>query len=185
WPGDILGITGRSGLEIGDTLTEDHSIVYDAIPQFAPECFIRLKHTDTQHFKRFRKGLEQLLQEKVVQQFFPVNSESRVPVLGAVGPLQFDVVRFRLQSEYGADTAEERLPWCVTRWVDPAVEEEALTAKNLYGTAVARDDFGRLCILFESAWNLEYFTRHNQGIKLYSTPPTAANENPRPVLIDN
>lgn len=171
WPGDILGVTGRSGLEIGDTLTEENGILYDAIPRFAPECFIRLKNPDTRNAKRFNKGVEQLLQEKVVQQFFPVNSESRFPMLGAVGPLQFDVVRHRLRGEYGAESEEETLPWTVTRWVDPSVDEAPLISKNPYATAFARDDLDRLCILFESNWTLEHFQRQNPDIPLYSTPP--------------
>ncbi len=176
WPGDILGVTGRTGLEIGDTLTEENGIAYDAIPRFAPECFIRLKHTDTSQSKRFRTGLEQLLQEKVVQQFFHLNSESQVPVLGAVGPLQFDVVRFRLKGEYGADSVAEPLPWTVTRWVDPDLDEADLASRSSYASTLVRDDFGRLCILFESPWNLEYFARQNPGITLHSTPPIPAAE---------
>jgi peptide chain release factor 3 len=171
WPGDILGVTGRSGLEIGDTLTEDSGIAYDAIPRFAPECFIRLKHTDTQQFKRFHKGIDQLLEEKVVQRFFPLQETSRIPLLGAVGPLQFDVVRFRLKSEYGADSEAEPLAWTVTRWVDPAVDEAILIAKNAYATTLVRDDLGRLCMLFESPWTLDYLRRQNPDISLHSTPP--------------
>ena len=170
WPGDILGVTGRSTLEIGDTLTEENGIVYDAIPRFAPECFIRLKNLDSSQSKRFNKGMEQLLQEKVVQQFFPLNSESRMPMLGAVGPLQFDVVRHRLKGEYGADSEEESLPWTVTRWVDPSVDEAALTGRNAYGTTLVRDDADRLCILFDSPWTHDYFCRQNPEIRLHANP---------------
>jgi peptide chain release factor 3 len=175
WPGDILGVTGRSSLEIGDTLTEENGIVYDAIPRFAPECFIRLKNLDTSQFKRFNKGMEQLLQEKVVQQFFPLNSESRMPMLGAVGPLQFDVVRYRLKGEYGADSEEESLPWTVTRWVDPSVDEAALAGMNAYGTTLVRDDAGHLCILFDSSWTHDYFCRQNPEIRLHANPVVGAS----------
>jgi peptide chain release factor 3 len=171
WPGDILGITGRSNLEIGDTLAEKTGLVYDAIPPFAPECFIRLKNSDTRHAKRFRKGLDQLLQEKVVQQFFPLNSESQVPVLGAVGPLQFDVVQHRLRGEYGAETQAEPLPWSVTRWIDPSVDQEILAGLSAFSSTLVRDQAGRLCILFESPWNLEYFSGRHPDIPLHSTPP--------------
>lgn len=170
WPGDILGVTGKSNLEIGDTLTTEAGICYDAIPPFPPECFVRLKNTDTQNLKRFNKGVEQLLQEKVVQRFFPLNSESRFPVIGAVGPLQFDVVQFRLKSEYGADCIQEHLPWKVTRWLDPSAPESLLLNKSFHGSTLARDAADRLRILFESPWNLEYFTRHNPDIRLLTTP---------------
>lgn len=174
WPGDILGLTGQTGLEIGDTLTEDNGILYDAIPRFAPECFILLHSSDTQNYKRFRKGLQQLLQEKVIQQFFPVDSVSQIPLLGAVGPLQFDVVRHRLEGEYGAETRMETAPWTLTRWVDPADYEHPALAGYLSGSTLAKDDMDRLCILFGSNWNLQYFEREHPEVGLHTTPPRAA-----------
>jgi peptide chain release factor 3 len=171
WPGDILGITGRSGLGIGDTLTEAADIVYDPIPPFAPECFIHLHHTDTRTFKRFRRGLDQLLQEKVVQRFFPIHTESRVPMLGAVGPLQFDVVRFRLQYEYGVETRVETASWKVTRWVDPAAAEACIAGAAVHRAMLVRDSEERLCVLFESDWSCQYFMRQQPEIILHSTPP--------------
>ncbi|MFO8028131.1 MAG: peptide chain release factor 3 [Opitutales bacterium] len=172
WPGDILGLTGQTDLEIGDTLTEDPAIVYDAIPRFAPECFTYLHSTDTRQYKKFRKGLGQLLQEKVVQQFFPLNSVSQIPLLGAVGQLQFDVVRYRLEAEYGADSRMESAPWTVTRWVEGAEADHPVLSGYLAGAALARDDLERLCLLFESQWNLDYFTREHPEIQLRKTPPT-------------
>jgi peptide chain release factor 3 len=172
WPGDILGLTGQSDLEIGDTLTEDLDIAYDAIPRFAPECFIYLHGTDTRQFKKFRKGLQQLLQEKVVQQFFPLNSVSQVPLLGAVGRLQFDVVSYRLESEYGAITRMENAPWTLTRWIEGADEDHPALSGYLSGAALARDDQNRLCIFFETQWNLDYFSREHPEVKLRQTPPT-------------
>ena len=179
WPGDILGITGKSNLEIGDTLTEDLQIRYNAIPPFAPECFIRLKNVDTKSAKRFNKGVEQLLQEKVVQRFFPLNAESRFPVLGAVGPLQFEVVQFRLQSEYGAESEREDLPWTVARWLEPDKDWSGLIDKPPYGSAFARDAHDRLCILFESGWNLEYFARNHPEVRLLATPEPVPSRIPR------
>lgn len=171
WPGDILGITGRSNLEIGDTLSEGPGIRFQAIPRFAPECFVRLRNADTQNLKRFNKGVDQLLQEKVVQRFHDLHGDTRMPLLGAVGPLQFEVVQYRLKSEYGADAHMEALPWTVTRWVAPDADQEALLAQNRFGSILVRDDADRLCILFESEWNLQYFERNNGAIRLLSRPP--------------
>lgn len=170
WPGDILGVTGKSNLEIGDTLTEDTAIRYDAIPSFGPECFIRLMNVETRNLKRFHKGVEQLLQEKVVQQFFPLQSENRFPVLGAVGPLQFEVVQYRLRAEYGVETRAEDLPWTVTRWLDPETSEEALLGTSFFNGTLARDAQGRLCALFPTAWNFTYFVRNHPEIGLLPTP---------------
>src|SRR5678815_706309 len=106
----------------------DASIVYDAIPRFTPECFAWLQSPSTAQFKRFREGLEQLLQEGVVQSFLVKDSAQRVPLLGAVGPLQFEVVQYRMQTEYGAESRLEQSPWKVIRWVstDEPVDPSAL-----------------------------------------------------------
>ncbi len=170
WPGDILGITGHAGLEVGDTLTEDSSICFDPIPRFAPEAFIYLKNADTGALKRFRRGLEQLLQEKVVQQFFPLESDSQIPLLGAVGPLQFDVVRYRMEGEYTVETRVEETPWTVTRWVDESVPLETVKAVYRGSSLLVKDDQDRLCILFESEWSSDYFQRENPAIILHHQP---------------
>ena len=108
YPGDVIGLVGHAEFRIGDTLTEDPAIVYHEIPRFAPECFAYLQSPSTAQFKRFREGLDQLLQEGVVQSFAVKDSAQRVPLLAAVGPLQFEVVQYRLQSEYGAESRLER-----------------------------------------------------------------------------
>ncbi|MDR0536076.1 MAG: peptide chain release factor 3 [Puniceicoccales bacterium] len=169
WPGDVLGVTGLPDFGIGDTLSEDPGIVFDAIPPFAPECFALLHSTDTGSFKRFRAGLDQLLQEKVVQRFTPADGGS-VPLLGAVGPLQFDVVAHRLQSEYNASIRLENAPWTVARWVDTRVPRETFDTLFLGGAKLVLDSRERLVLLFASDWNADYFQRENPSIPLYPTP---------------
>src|SRR5207253_3761219 len=117
FPGDVVGLVGHSDFRIGDTLAEDCSLVYDEIPRFTPECFAWLHSPSTAQFKRFREGLEQLLQEGVVQSFQLKDSSQRVPLLGAVGPLQFEVVQYRMHTEYGAESRLEQAPWKILRWV--------------------------------------------------------------------
>src|SRR5687768_12389960 len=116
YPGDVVGLVGHSDFRIGDTLAEDASIVYHEIPRFTPECFAWLQSPSTAQFKRFREGLEQLLQEGVVQAFHVKDATQRVPLLGAVGPLQFEVVQYRMQTEYGAESKLEHGPWKILRW---------------------------------------------------------------------
>lgn len=171
WPGDILGVTGQADLEIGDTLSETAELAYDAIPRFAPECFVFLRHTDTSTQKRFNKGVDQLLQEKVIQRFYPLHGDHRAPLIGAVGQLQFDVVSYRLESEYGAECRMERAPWSITRWVDPAAANHPVLRSYISGATRVHDDRERPCILFESQWNLDYFEREHSDIKLHRTPP--------------
>src|SRR3989475_306136 len=116
FPGDVVGLVGHTEFRIGDTLAEDPSVTYAEIPRFTPECFAWLQSPSTAQFKRFREGLEQLLQEGVAQAFQLKDSSQRVPLLGAVGPLQFEVVQYRMQSEYGAESRLDPAPWKVLRW---------------------------------------------------------------------
>src|SRR2546423_8230892 len=124
YPGDVVGLVGHADFRIGDTLAEDPPPVYHQIPRFTPECFAWVQSPSTAQFKRFREGLDQLLQEGVVQSFYLKDSAQRVPLLGAVGPLQFEVVQYRMQTEYGAESRLETSPWKVLRWA--SVEDGAV-----------------------------------------------------------
>lgn len=171
WPGDVIGIAGHAALQIGDTLTTDPDIAFAEIPRFAPESFAFLHNEDTQNLKRFRSGVDQLLQEKLVQRFFLLDSTNAIPLLGAVGQLQFDVVRHRLEEEYRTPTRMEPAPWVLTRWVPADVTEETLRALRLGpGVSLARDDEENLAILFESEWSLRYFRERESQIPLLETP---------------
>lgn len=171
YPGDIVGIISNSGFGIGDTLTEDDSIVFAKIPQFAPEHFISLVNPNTSDYKKFRDGLDQLLQEGVVQSFQLKSFFSTNPILGAVGPLQFEVVQYRLKSEYNADSRVEPSNWSVLRWVDPSVDSSILVQPLLpVGAAAGEDKNGDSIILFTSEWSLDYFKEKNPDIKISDTP---------------
>ena len=171
YPGDVIGLVGHAEFGIGDTLSEDASIVYDEIPRFAPECFAYLHATATSQFKRFREGLEQLLQEGVVQTFTVKDSTNRAPLLAAVGPLQFEVVQYRLQSEYGAESRLERASWELLRWVSPETPEGTLTSAMLpTGANLVLDAYGQLAIAFPTEWALGYFKRQHPSVVLSETP---------------
>ncbi len=175
WPGDVIGIAGNTELGLGDTVTEDPAILYRELPRFPPECFAYLRNEDMRNYKRFRAGLEQMLHEKVVQRFHLAGSADLAPFLGAVGPLQFDVVRFRLESEYRATTRLEPASWTVTRWVGEGVTVDQLGARFLpSGAAVATDDDGRPVMLFADEWNLRYFNDKQPEIPLHEYPPESA-----------
>jgi peptide chain release factor 3 len=170
YPGDVVGLVGHSDFRIGDTLAEDPSLVYDEIPRFTPECFAWLQSPSTAQFKRFREGLEQLLQEGVVQSFLLKDSAQRVPLLGAVGPLQFEVVQYRLQSEYGAESRLEQGPWKVLRWV--ATEDGRPIDDTLLPTG-ARLAFDVACqpvILFQEQWSCDFFAQRNPKVRLSALP---------------
>lgn len=175
FPGDIVGLVGHAEFGIGDTLTEDASIVYDEIPRFAPECFAYLRNPNTAKFKQFRQGLEQLLQEGVIQVFHLRGAAQMAPLLAAVGPLQFEVVQYRLQSEYGAESRIETATWDRTRWMNPDVGPDQLAALTLpTGVAIAEDSDRQPVLLFPSDWTERYFTERNPSLPLHLTPVRAA-----------
>jgi peptide chain release factor 3 len=172
YPGDVIGLVGHAGFGIGDTLTEDPAIVYHEIPRFAPECFAYLHNPVTAHYKRFRAGFEHLLQEGVVQVFHLTDAAQRIPLLGAVGPLQFEVLQYRLESEYGAKSRLEPAPWTLVRWIG---EGEAVTDEMLpMGCRVAEDSQGLKVALFAAERSLDYFTARHPKVHLLPLPPAPA-----------
>jgi peptide chain release factor 3 len=171
YPGDILGIVGHSEFGVGDTLTTESSIVYNEIPRFTPECFIYLYNPNTSKYKRFREGVDQLLQEGVVQELFTEQGISNARLLAAVGPLQFEVVQYRLETEYGAETRAEPAPWKILRWVSPAVSEETLKAATVpTGCVIVRTRENHWAVLFPSDWAINYFIEKNPKIEISAFP---------------
>ncbi len=167
YAGDVIGIVGHSEFRIGDTLCEDSSIVFKPMPRFAPERFAYLHETSSADYKRFRAGLEHLLQEGVVQSFTLRGISSRVPLLGAVGPLQFEVLHHRLENEYGAGARFEDAPWTIARWVVSGSLDPNLVPS---GAALAEDADGQLVILFREDWACRFFTEKHPSIALSKVP---------------
>jgi peptide chain release factor 3 len=169
--GDVIGIVGHPEFGIGDTLTDDASIVHREIPRFAPEHFASLHCANTIDSKRFRTGLHHLLQEGVVQAFTLKDAAWRVPLLGAVGLLQFEVLQYRLLAEYGAQSRLEVAPWTHLRWVGSksqgAIESTPLTG----GVRLARDAREAPVLLFRNEWEVGYFAEKNPNVVLLKRPP--------------
>jgi peptide chain release factor 3 len=172
YPGDIVGLVGYSDFGIGDTLTTEPQIVYNEIPRFTPETFSFLHNPNTGKYKQFRQGLEQLLQEGVIQILHLKDSIVKVPLLAAVGPLQFEVVQYRLESEYGAESRLEQAPWTVIRWLPPEFKDEDLEKLQLpTGGRFAYDSQQRPVALFANDWSANYFIETNKGITVSALPP--------------
>jgi peptide chain release factor 3 len=171
FPGDVIGLVGHTEFGIGDTLTEDPAITYKEIPQFSPEIFRYLTSPNTSQYKRFREGLAQLLQEGVIQTFTLDQSTGRGPVLAAVGPLQFDVVQHRLQTEYGAESHLEPTGFGVMRWIDPAIPDDAINTTLQYSQIkLARNPRNQRVLLFPDDWTLRYFLKNHPQIPLSEMP---------------
>ena len=177
YPGDIIGLVGLSDFGIGDTLTTEPSISYREIPRFTPEAFAYLHNPNTGKYKQFRQGLDQLLQEGVIQALYLRESSIKVPLLAAVGPLQFEVVQFRLESEYGAPSRLESAPWTVVRWLDPELQEADLETLSMpTGARLAYDQGRKVVILFQNEWSADYFAQTNPRAKLSALPVAIAQD---------
>lgn len=171
WPGDVIGLVGHSEFGIGDTLTEDRSIVFSEIPRFPPEVFTYISNPNPSDAKKFRAGLDQLLQEGVVQSFFPRNAPPGSTLLAAVGPLQFEVVQYRLQSEYGAESRLDPAPWTLLKWLEPhpALKNPAALVVAS-GVSFGTDKFEQPIALFPNDWTMRYFLEKNPEMKLHDLP---------------
>ena len=186
WAGDVVGIVGNHDFLIGDTLADAPDVSFDEIPRFAPECFSYIHNENTAKYKRFRDGLDQLMKEGVAQLYEIPDSLTRDPLLGAVGPLQFDVLKYRLESEYGADCRMESAPWSIVRWIRvkgaaaPTVVASGAARKagpppkpavqTPTGVMLALDPRGGWVALFPTAWSVRYFAEQNPGVELSETP---------------
>jgi peptide chain release factor 3 len=171
YPGDIIGLVGHSEFGIGDTITSDPSIVYREIPRFPPETFAYLHNPSTAKFKQFRQGLDQLLQEGVIQQLRLKEATTNAPLLAAVGPLQFEVVQYRLQSEYGAESRLEPTPWSAIRWLPTNLPEDHWGRGLPTGVKLAFDGGDNPVVLFPNEWSITYFSEINPKIALEKVPP--------------
>jgi peptide chain release factor 3 len=154
YAGDIFGVFDPGIFLIGDTLCTGSPVKYDPLPQFPPEHFARVVMLDPMKRKQLKKGLEQLAQEGSVQLFRPPEGREGESIVGAVGELQFDVVKHRLSAEYSADVRLERLSFTMARWVQGEPVPLADLEGQLYGYG-ALDVHGKSVVLFKGNWQLE------------------------------
>ena len=150
--GDILGLHNHGTINIGDTFTEGEKLTFTGIPNFAPEMFRRAVLRDPLRMKALQKGLSQLCEEGATQLFKPLRSNDLI--LGAVGPLQFEVVAFRLQDEYGVQCTFENVNVVTARWIDCADPRRLGELKTKAYENLALDHAGALVYLAPTRVNL-------------------------------
>ena len=174
--GDIIGLFDPGIYHLGDTLAAgDVSFRYEGIPMFAPEYFARVAPVDSLKRKQFVKGINQLAEEGAIQTFRRLDIGLEEHIVGVVGVLQFDVLKFRLEREYGAHVQMERLPFRFVRWVkNEGLKPERLSLVSTTRPAV--DEDGRLVLLFENEWSIQWAIEHNTGLELSDTAPRAMKE---------
>jgi len=168
FPGDVVGLVNPGQFAIGDTLCAGQLVEFDDIPRFAPEHFAVLGNADTAKHKQFHKGLLQLQEEGAIQILHAPDYARREPILAAVGRLQFDVVRFRLEAEYGVATQLDPLPYQCARWIE-GTSQEVATLPWGRGALLAEDRNGQPVGLFESEWHVRYWQEHYPPVKYHES----------------
>jgi peptide chain release factor 3 len=164
FPGDVIGLVNATALRPGDTLYADIPVSYPPIPSFAPEHFAVVRCRDAGKYKQFRRGIDQLDTEGVVQVLASDLRGDQAPVLAAVGPLQFDVVLHRLEHEFGAKSELAHLDYEIARLTDETGME---TLKGARGAEVlTRRLDGALLALFADKWRLNAIQRDNPSLRL-------------------
>lgn len=166
YPGDIIGIHDKGNLKIGDTLTQGELLNFTGIPQFSPELFCRVELKNPIKMKQLQKGITQLAEEGASQVFKrKYNSDT---IVGVVGQLQFEVVKFRLLHEYGADATLIPMPFTSSRWYacdDQKILEEF---EGYYADQIVMDVHAHPMILFKTDWENNYVQEKHPGVKFFS-----------------
>lgn len=169
YPGDIVGLHDTGNFKIGDTLTQGEIIHYKGIPSFSPEHFRYINNADPMKAKQLYKGIDQLMDEGVAQ-LFTLELNGR-KVIGTVGALQYEVIQYRLEHEYGAKCSYENLNVHKACWVDPEDEKneefkEFLRVKQRF---LAKDKQNQLVFLADSAFSLQMTQQKYPSIKFHFT----------------
>jgi peptide chain release factor 3 len=167
YPGDIVGLHDTGSFKIGDTLTEGEEMKYKGIPSFSPEFFKYINNADPMKSKQLEKGIDQLMDEGVAQ-LFTLELNGR-KAIGTVGALQFEVIQYRLEHEYGAICRYENLNVHKACWVqamDPK-SAEFIDFKRVKSKFLAKDKRGQLVFFADSSFTLQMTQSKYPNVKLH------------------
>jgi len=165
WPGDIVGLYDSGNFKIGDSLTEGEQLKFKGIPSFSPEMFRYVVNKDPMKTKQLNKGIDQLMDEGVAQVFTrKVNNRK---IIGTVGALQYEVIKYRLEHEYGAKADYEPITMHKACWITSDDDKELAEFKQRQSRLMAVDKFGRDVFLAESAFTLSMIQQQNPNITFH------------------
>lgn len=167
YPGDIIGLHDTGKFQIGDSFSDGEKIEFTGIPNFAPEIFRKVLLKDPMKAKQLDKGLQQLSEEGTVQLFRRHTTPEKI--LGAVGVLQFEVVKHRLETEYNVRGDYESFSFVGVRWLkfENDIQKDKFIQKN--GNNIVYDNKDRPCFGVRSEWDLKLVMEKNEGVEFYST----------------
>lgn len=171
YPGDIIGLNNPGAFSIGDTLCTGSLVKFPGIPSFAPEEFAYLENTEPSKYKQFHKGISQLQEEGAIQILWLTESETRYPILAAVGPLQFEVVQFRLQSEYNVQTYLRQAEIRQALWVEGGWPVVNSLNRDRVNVLIAKDKDEQPVLLFKQQWDLNLLKEKNPNVELLKISP--------------
>ncbi|TAE23433.1 MAG: peptide chain release factor 3 [Candidatus Kapaibacterium sp.] len=164
FPGDVIGLSNPGVFRVGDALSTGTDFSIPQFPRFAPEIYAKVLPKTGSFSKSFRKGVEQLGEEGVIQIFTDAHA-SPIPLVAAVGELQLQVFQSRMESEYNEIINLERLPFTRTRWIGSDILPSSTTLTYAF------DDQGRRVVLFRSEWEMNYHQEQTKGLVLLEKPP--------------
>ena len=166
YAGDIIGVFDPGIFSIGDTICEKgKNIHFAGIPTFAPEHFAAVERIDTMKRKQFEKGIEQIAQEGAIQIFHEPHTGYEEVIVGVVGVLQFEVLEYRLKTEYSTEIRRRDMPYEVIRWIDST--DTDIPSLNLTSDTKWVQDFkGNNLLLFTSSWCVQWALDKNPGLSL-------------------
>ena len=166
YAGDIIGVFDPGIFSIGDTICEKgKNICFEGIPTFAPEHFAAVERIDTMKRKQFEKGIMQIAQEGAIQIFHEPFTGVEEVIVGVVGVLQFEVLEYRLKTEYGVDVRRRAMPYELVRWVEN--ENIKISDLNLTSDTKWVQDFkGNNLLLFTSEWCINWALQKNEDLVL-------------------
>ena len=167
YPGDIVGLHDSGGFKIGDTFTEGEKLKFTGIPSFSPELFRYIENADPMKFKQLAKGIDQLMDEGVAQLF--VSSLNGRKIIGTVGALQFEVIEYRLEHEYGAKCRWEPISIHKACWIESDNAEQLADFKRRKHANMAVDKHGRDVFLADTSYSLALAQEKFPDIRFHFT----------------
>ncbi len=167
YPGDIVGLHDTGNFKIGDTFTEGEKLTFTGIPSFAPELFRYIENADPMKFKQLSKGIDQLMDEGVAQLF--TSSLNGRKIIGTVGALQFEVIQYRLEHEYGAKCRYEPISIYKACWIESDNAAQLTDFKRRKHTNMAVDKHGRDVFLADTSYALALAQENFPDIRFHFT----------------
>lgn len=162
YPGDIVGVVNPGAFAIGDTISVEGGFKFQALPKFPPEVVARIRPADVLRKKSFDKGMSQFQDEGFILALKPRGSLNTEALVAAVGPLQFEVLQYRLRNEYNVETKLENLPYKYGAWLVGSAADIRLTSSSM----LAEDFQGQAILLYTHDWERNYILERNPNLKL-------------------